>query len=90
MSNDPAFQNDFLSVKAHLDRLVDETRLRGDMLAQVQKHLDKMSRQDSIAVSDMFALQMQMNKLSQMSEMSQGIVSATNSAISSMARNIKS
>lgn len=60
------------------------------MLAQVQKHLDKMSRQDSIAVSDMFALQMQMNKLSQMSEMSQGIVSATNSAISSMARNIKS
>jgi hypothetical protein len=90
MSNDPAFQNDVLSVKASVDRLVDETRLRGDMLAQVQRQLDEMSRQDSIAISDMFALQMQMNKLSQMSEMSHGIVSATNSAISSMARNIKS
>lgn len=69
---------------------MDETRVQADMLAQIQKQLDEMTRRDSINITDMFALQMQMNKLSQLSEMSAGIVSATNSAISSMARNVKS
>lgn len=41
-------------------------------------------------VADMFAMQMLMNHLSQLSEMSTSVVSAANSAISSMARNIKS
>jgi hypothetical protein len=90
MPNDPAFQSEALSVKANLDRLIDETRLRGEMLAQIQRQLDEMTRRDEVNIADMFAMQMQMNKLSQLSEMSAGIVSATNSAIASMARNIKS
>jgi Family of unknown function (DUF5407) len=44
---------------------------------------------DSISIADMFEMQMMMNQLSQLSEMSTSIVSASNSAISSMARNVK-
>ena len=44
----------------------------------------------SINIVQMFEMQMTMNKLSQLSEMSTSIVSASNSAIASMARNIKS
>lgn len=42
-----------------------------------------------ISIGDMFHMQMLMNKLSQFSEMSTGIVSASNTAIASMARNVK-
>ncbi len=45
---------------------------------------------DQISIVDMFEMQMLMNHLSQLSEMSTSVVSASNSAISSMARNIKS
>jgi len=45
---------------------------------------------DQISIVEMFEMQMLMNNLSQLSEMSTSIVSASNSAISSMARNVKS
>lgn len=45
---------------------------------------------DTIAIADMFEMQMLMNHLSQLSEMATGVVSASNSAIMSMARNVKS
>ena len=45
---------------------------------------------DQISIVEMFQMQMLMNNLSQLSEMSTSIVSASNSAISSMARNVKS
>lgn len=48
------------------------------------------SRRSSISIGDMFEMQMLMNHLSQLSEMSTSVVSASNSAISSMARNVKS
>lgn len=44
----------------------------------------------AISIADMFEMQMLMNHLSQLSEMSTSVVSASNSAISSMARNVKS
>lgn len=47
------------------------------------------ARRSSISIADMFDMQMLMNHLSQLSEMSTNVVSASNSAISSMARNVK-
>jgi len=59
--------------------------------ATVKTKLEKMKELgDKISITDMFEMQMLMNKLSQLSEMSTSIVSASNSAISSMARNVKS
>lgn len=47
------------------------------------------SRTSAISIGDMFEMQMLMNHLSQLSEMSTSVVSASNSAIASMARNVK-
>jgi hypothetical protein len=44
---------------------------------------------DSISIADMFSMQMSMNQLSQLSEMSTAVVSAANTSIESMARNVK-
>ena len=43
----------------------------------------------SISIADMFDMQMLMNHLSQLSEMSTAVVSAANSAITKMASNIR-
>lgn len=50
---------------------------------------DIAERGDNISIADMFDMQMDMNHLSQMSEMSSSIVMSTNSSIMSIARNIK-
>jgi hypothetical protein len=47
------------------------------------------SKKSSISIGDMFEMQMLMNHLSQISEMATSVVSASNTAISSMSRNIK-
>ncbi len=47
------------------------------------------SKKSAMSIADMFDLQMTMNKLSQFSEMSTSIISALNTSINSMARNIK-
>jgi len=47
-------------------------------------------RRSSISIGDMFEMQMLMNHLSQLSEMATSVVSASNSAIMSMSRNLKS
>lgn len=44
---------------------------------------------DEISIGDMFDMQMIMNRLSQLSEMSTSVVNAANTAINSMARNVK-
>ena len=54
------------------------------MIAQIR------SKRSTMSIADMFTLQMEMNKLSQFSEMSTDIVSAVNTSSLSMARNIKS
>lgn len=43
----------------------------------------------SISITDMFEMQMKMNRLSQFSEMATSVVSAAGTAISSIARNVK-
>lgn len=53
------------------------------------KLLEIKNRNSAISIGDMFEMQMLMNHLSQLSEMSTAVVSASNSAISSMARNVK-
>lgn len=46
-------------------------------------------RRSAVSIGDMFEMQMLMNHLSQLSEMGTSVVAACNSAISSMARNVK-
>lgn len=53
------------------------------------KLLEIQSRRSAISIGDMFEMQMLMNHLSQLSEMSTSVVSASHTAISSMARNVK-
>jgi Family of unknown function (DUF5407) len=47
------------------------------------------ARRSAISIGDMFEMQMLMNHLSQLSEMSSNVVAAANSAIMTMARNVK-
>lgn len=47
------------------------------------------TRGSAISIADMFDMQMLMNHLSQLSEMSASCVSACNTAIMSMSRNVK-
>lgn len=63
-----------------------------DLSSQIQDRLRNLqsTHHDNIRISDMFKMQMLMNRLSQLSEMSSSVVSASNSAISNMARNVKS
>ena len=44
---------------------------------------------DQISIGQMFEMQMLMNNLAQLSEMSTSVVSASHTTISSMARNVK-
>jgi hypothetical protein len=46
-------------------------------------------KRSAMSIGDMFDLQMAMNKLQQFSEMSTSIISAMNTSINSMARNMK-
>ena len=58
---------------------------------EVKRRLESMrAKDDNISIVDMFEMQMTMNKLSQLSEMSTSVISSVNSAIQSMARNVKS
>lgn len=59
------------------------------VLSAKAKLLQIQSNRSSISIGDMFEMQMLMNHLSQLSEMSTNVVSASHSAISSMARNVK-
>jgi len=61
----------------------DATRDAKVKLAEIQ------SRRSSISIGDMFEMQMLMNHLSQLSEMTTAVLSAANSSIQSMARNVK-
>lgn len=53
------------------------------------KLLEIQSKRSAISIGDMFEMQMLMNHLSQLSEMATGVVSASNTAVMSMARNVK-
>ena len=53
------------------------------------KLLEIKNRRGDISIGDMFEMQMLVNHLTQLSEMSTNVVAASNAAISSMARNLK-
>jgi len=53
------------------------------------KLLQIKAQKSAISIGDMFEMQMLMNHLAQLSEMSSNIVSAANQAVQSMARNVK-
>ncbi len=55
-----------------------------------QKLATLKSAGSSLSITDMFEMQMKMNRLSQISEMSTAIVSAASGSITSIARNVKS
>ena len=62
----------------------------GAKALDVQKKLEAIAaRREAINVTEMFEMQMLMNHLSQVSEMATSVVSAFNSAIASMSRNVK-
>jgi len=91
MPNDPTPEDGVPWLTANRDSLVEEARRTNAALAeQLKMKLDALAGRDSINITDMFEMQMLMNKLSQLSEMSTSVISAANSAISSMARNVKS
>lgn len=92
MSNSVAPEDGAQWLTDNGDVLMDELRrITGDATERVKAQLEKLrTDRDSISIADMFEMQMLMNKLSQLSEMSTGVVSAANTAISSMARNVKS
>jgi Family of unknown function (DUF5407) len=54
-----------------------------------EKLMEIKNNKSAISIGDMFEMQMLMNHLSQLSEMSTAIVAAANSAIMTAARNIK-
>lgn len=72
------------SVRALFAVINDATVSAAAKLSSIQ------SRRSSISIGDMFEMQMLMNHLSQLSEMATSVVSASNSAIADMARNVKS
>ncbi|SCA63267.1 hypothetical protein SCG7086_AN_00130 [Chlamydiales bacterium SCGC AG-110-P3] len=76
-----------LSVTYNMTKLID---LVDTLSAQAKNKIDAIQqRGEDISIADMFDMQMNMNHLAQMSEMSTSIVNATNTAVMSMARNIK-
>lgn len=69
----------------------DMTKIVSDATTQVKTQLAAMTaKKSAISVVDMFNMQMTMNHLSQLSEMSTSVMSAANTTIASMARNVKS
>jgi uncharacterized protein DUF5407 len=56
---------------------------------EINRLLDQIAESDEIDIPDLFELQLLMNHLSQLSEMSASIVASAHAAIESMARNIK-
>jgi predicted RecB family endonuclease len=71
-----------------LDDLIDTVQ---EAVEGVQTKIQQIrDNKESISIADMFEMQMMMNNLAQLSEMSTNVVSSLHSAIQSMARNVKS
>lgn len=65
-------------------------KIVNEAVADVKVKLDRVkNNKQDISIGDMFELQMLMNHLSQLSEMSAQVTAASNTAIMSMARNLK-
>lgn len=71
---------DFTPLVDEIDLLTQHVKSK---IAQIQ------SKRSSMSIADMFDLQMAMNKLSQFTEMSTSVISAMNTSVNNVARNIK-
>ncbi len=62
-----------------------------DAATVVKTHLDLIKNKDpkDINIGDMFEMQLKMNRLSQLSDMTTNVVSASNQAITGITRNVK-
>lgn len=70
--------------------LSDLISMIADATNRAKSRLQAIKNQGSaISIADMFDMQMLMNNLSQLSEMSTAVVNACNQAINGMARNVK-
>ncbi len=61
----------------------------GATISAQTKLAEIQTRRSAISIGDMFEMQMLMNHLAQLSEMATSVVSAANSVIQDMARNVK-
>jgi hypothetical protein len=77
---DPSSSLNFSVLINQIEQL---TAFAKSKIAQIQ------SKGSAMSIGDMFDLQMAMNKLQQFSEMSTSVISAMNTSINSMARNVK-
>jgi len=72
-----------LSFSALVSAIEDLTATAKSKIAMIR------SKRSAMSIADMFDLQMAMNRLSQLSEMSTSVISSMNSAITSMAKNVR-
>jgi hypothetical protein len=72
-----------LSFSALVSAIEDLTAIAKSKIAMIR------SKRSAMSISDMFDLQMSMNNLSQLSEMSTSVISSMNTSITSMAKNIR-
>ena len=72
-----------LSVSLLFSFISDQTDVVNEKLAKLKQSGSTLS------ITDMFEMQMKMNRLSQCTEMTTAVVSAANGAITSIARNVK-
>jgi len=71
-----------VSFSALVSAIEDLTAVAKSKIAMIR------SKRSAMSIADMFDLQMAMNRLSQLSEMSTAVISQMNSSIQSMAKNI--
>ena len=82
-----AMQGNFKESGFNINQLIN---IVNDATVSAQTKLTYLqSRRSSISIADMFDMQMLMNHLGQLSEMASSVVSASNSAIMTMARGVK-
>jgi hypothetical protein len=71
-----------VSFSALVSAIEDLTAVAKSKIAMIR------SKRSAMSIADMFDLQMAMNRLSQLSEMSTSVISGMNSAINTMAKNV--
>lgn len=89
MSNIPIFSGDHSTTQSGFSVQALFSVINNATVSARAKLSSIKSRRSSISIGDMFEMQMLMNHLSQISEMSTAVVSASNSVIQDMARAVK-
>jgi hypothetical protein len=81
------FQGTYVEQGFSVDKLL---KTVNDLTVSAKSKIDLMrARRSSISIPDMLDMQMLMNRLSQLTEMTTSVISSANSSIMSIARSIK-